>query len=120
MQSKGQKKMNPKSLKNLKPFPKGNKASTGRPRIPLEEKQARQLLKDINSDLTKELIANGKYKKLMMLAIESSCKSGRFDAFKFLNDYNGNKPIDEVETNVQFVAPIVYIPENGRDTEKEN
>ena len=99
--------MNPKSLKNLKPFPKGNKASTGRPKIPLEEKQARQIIKEMNEDLVKELILTGRYKALLTEAIEKSCQLGKVDGLKFINDYVGNKPMERMEHSGNDDKPIV-------------
>lgn len=59
-----------KRLKNLKPpFEKGNKLALGkgRPKIPQEIKEARQLIKEANERVVNKLIANGKYEELFEL-----------------------------------------------------
>ena len=97
--NKHRKSVNQKSIKNLKPFPKGKSGNpSGRAPIPPDEKLARQIIKDMNSDLIIELIQTGQYKKLLKQAIEASCRAGRMEGLKFLNDYNGNNP-REVFTN---------------------
>ena len=104
--NKSKKAVNQKSIKNLKPFPKGQSGNpNGRAPIPLEEKQARQFIKEMNESLARDLITSGKYKELLKQAIEASCRAGRMDGLKFLNDYNGNKPSDKIEVNTD--QPIV-------------
>lgn len=86
---------NPPKKFQFKPGQSGN--PSGRKPIPLEEKQARQFIKDMNAELAHDLIASGKYKALLIQAIETSCQMGKMDGIKFLNDYNGNKPKEFVE-----------------------
>lgn len=95
--NKTKKNVNPKSLKNLKPFPKGNRASTGRPKLSNETKQARELLKNMNESIALELIESGEYMQLVKEAIRANSISGKFDGIKFVNDYTGNKPPEQVQ-----------------------
>lgn len=106
--NKSKKAVNQKSIKNLKPFSKGQSGNpSGRKPIPLEEKQARQFIKDMNAELAHDLIASGKYKALLIQAIETSCQMGKMDGIKFLNDYNGNKPKEQMEHTGNDDKPIV-------------
>ena len=89
--------MNPRSLKNLKPFTKGNKASPGRTPIPESVKQFNKNLKDMNASVALDLIESGEYEKLLKETLRNNAKTGRLDGIKFINDYNGNKPGEKIE-----------------------
>lgn len=94
------KNVNSRSLKNLKPFEKGHKNATGRPKLTEEEKKERSIqkyLESANSNLVKSLIESGEYESLLKQALLNTIEAGKIDGFKFLNDYNGNKPKDTVE-----------------------
>lgn len=106
--NKHRKAVNQKSIKNLKPFPKGQSGNpSGRTPLAPEEKQARQFIKDMNEELVKELILTGRYKALLTEAIEKSCQLGKVDGLKFINDYVGNKPMERIEHTGDSEKPIV-------------
>jgi hypothetical protein len=94
--------VNSKSLKNLKPFEKGNTISKlgGRPQLTDEEKEERSVLKYLetaNSNFVKSLIKSGKYEEYLQQALINTIAAGKVDGLKFLNDYNGNKPKEQTE-----------------------
>lgn len=96
--SSGKKRNSKGKPENLRPFKPGQSGNpSGRKPIPLEEKQARQFIKDTNEELARDLITSGKYKAFLEIAIEASCRAGKMDGLKFLNDYNGNKPKESIE-----------------------
>jgi hypothetical protein len=106
--NKSKKAVNQKSIKNLKPFSKGQSGNpSGRKPIPADEKLARQIIKDMNEELVKDLISTGRYKALLTEAIEKSCQLGKVDGLKFINDYVGNKPMERMEHTGNDDKPIV-------------
>jgi hypothetical protein len=106
--SSGKKRNSKGKPENLRPFKPGQSGNpSGRKPIPLEEKQARQFIKDMNEDLVKDLISTGRYKALLTEAIEKSCQLGKVDGLKFINDYVGNKPMERMEHTGNDDKPIV-------------
>lgn len=108
IKNSGKKRNSKGKPENLKPFKPGQSGNpSGRKPIPLEEKQARQIIKDMNESLVKELILTGRYKALLTEAIEKSCQLGKVDGLKFINDYVGNKPMERIEHTGDSEKPIV-------------
>uniref|UniRef100_UPI002B1E3FE2 hypothetical protein n=1 Tax=Enterobacter agglomerans TaxID=549 RepID=UPI002B1E3FE2 len=65
-------------------------------------------LETANSDYVKEIVKNGKYKDYLEQAILNTILAGKVDGLKFLNDYNGNKPKEnlDVKSDINFgLAP---------------
>ncbi|MBK8396137.1 MAG: hypothetical protein IPL26_12985 [Leptospiraceae bacterium] len=77
--------------------------ATGRPKLTDEEKKERSVqkyLETANSEFVKDLIESGEYKKYLKQAVLNTVAAGKMDGFKYLNDYNNNKPkeVHEIET----------------------
>lgn len=93
--------------KRFKPGQTGN--PNGRPKLTEEERKERSIqkyLETANAELVQELIESGEYKELLLLAIRNTVAEAKVDGFKFLNDYNGNKPLNksEVSGNINTTA----------------
>jgi len=104
------KNVNAESLKNLKPFPKGHTMATGRPRLTEEDKKERSIqkyLETTNAEFVKSLIESGEYMTYLKQALQNTIAAGKIDGFKFLNDYNGNKPTEKVEHSGDQEKPII-------------
>lgn len=97
---------------NLKPFRKGDPnipKSPGRPPIPPEEKEARELVKGFGEKLVKRLIAEGVYEARMEQAIEIASKNGNIAPIKYLNDLVGATIEDKDDKGKQIVIQTMNI-----------
>lgn len=77
------KKINPKSLANLRPpFTANNTVAVGhgRPRIPEEERA----IKQSNYQLLNAMVQSGLYSEMMFEVIEKQTARGQFDAIKWI------------------------------------
>jgi len=77
------KKINPKSLANLRPpFTANNTVAVGhgRPRIPEEERA----IKQSNYQLLNAMVQSGLYSEMMFEVIEKQTARGQFDAIKWM------------------------------------
>lgn len=97
---------------NLTPFRKGDPnipISPGRPKLTEEEKQERSIqkyLETANSKYVKGLIESGEYETKLALALDNTIALGKMEGFKFLNDYNGNKPTEKTEHSGQIEVDV--------------
>ena len=105
--NKPKKAVNEKSIKNLKPFKKGQSGNPkGKPPIPPEIKEARLLLKEANERVVNKLVANGRYEELLEIGLINTIEAGKVDGLKFINDYLGNKPIDKTEISGELEVDL--------------
>lgn len=104
-------KKNSDKIKNLKPFKKGQTGNpNGRPRLTEEDKKERSIqkyLETTNAEFVKSLIESGEYMTYLKQALQNTIAAGKIDGFKFLNDYNGNKPTEKVEHSGDQEKPII-------------
>lgn len=106
------KKPTEKQLQNLKPpFKKGGNIpkSPGRPPIPEEEKEARELIKGSGEKLVKRLISEGIYEKRMERAIEIASENGSIAPLKYLNDLVGATIEDKDDKTKQIIVQTMNI-----------
>lgn len=90
----------PPTESRFKPGQTGN--PNGRPKLTEEEKKERSIqkyLETANAQLVQDLIESGEYRDLLLTAVRNTVAEGKIDGFKFLNDYNGNKPLNKSEVN---------------------
>ena len=100
----------PPKEKRFKPGQSGN--PKGKPKIPEEEKSIIEYLQTANAQVVKDLIKSKEYPKLLRAGLKRAIKMGKFEGFKFLNDYNGNKPTEKVEHSGDQDKPIIITTKN--------
>jgi hypothetical protein len=83
MKNPNKRKINPKSLENLKPpFQKNNNVSVGygRPRIPADERA----VKEINFQMLNAMVKSGIYRDILLDVIEIQTKQGKCDCIRWM------------------------------------
>jgi len=105
------KQTNQKSLKNLKPFKKGNKASVGygRPRLPADEK----LLRDADYHILADLVKSGRYEQVIRDSIDRQLKVGRIDTLKFLSERVLGSLASAIPSQTREFYPLTFMDTEG-------
>ncbi|MFA6307072.1 MAG: hypothetical protein WC639_04685 [Patescibacteria group bacterium] len=109
--SRAKRAVNPNSLKNLKPFTKGNHASAGRP------KKQDCLIGCIKEELER-ITANGRTnEQLIADALTRKAISGDLKAIEILMSYTTPKPAQAVDLGSNADKPlIIRIIEDGNNS----